>query len=122
MRTVARGTVAARLAGTVIAGGTVLSLVSTASSAPIGGGVAGLPADAGGSGITQVQYGASICAQLRRACMYKRQLGESGSGNCARYRARCSGGSYGYRPSYRYYRGYRSSDPYWRYRRGHWSD
>ena len=33
-------------------------------------------------------YGAD-CRQLRRACMYKRELGEEGMGNCQRYREMC---------------------------------
>jgi hypothetical protein len=122
MRTMARGRLVASLAGALIAGGAALSLTSAASAAPIGGGGTGVAASAGAGGITLAQYGGSYCNRLRQACMYKRQLGETGAGNCARYRAQCSGGSYGYRPTYRYYRGYRSSDPYWRYRRGHWTD
>lgn len=33
-------------------------------------------------------YGAN-CRELRRACMYKRELGEEGMGNCQRYREMC---------------------------------
>jgi hypothetical protein len=29
------------------------------------------------------------CRELRRACMYKRELGEEGRGNCQRYRELC---------------------------------
>ncbi|KAF2989990.1 hypothetical protein OGR47_17755 [Methylocystis sp. MJC1] len=29
------------------------------------------------------------CRELRRACMYKRELGEEGMGNCQRYRELC---------------------------------
>jgi len=121
MRTMVRGKLVASLAGALIAGGAALSLSSAASAAPIGGGASGA-ASAGDTGITLAQYGGSYCNRLRQACRYQRQLGETGAGNCARYRAQCSGGSYGYRPTYRYYRGYKSSDPYWRYRRGHWMD
>jgi hypothetical protein len=120
MRTMARENLVASLAGALIAGA-ALSLTSVASAAPIGGGGA-VGAAGGGTGITLAQYGGSYCNRLRKACIYKRQFGETGSGDCANYRAQCSGGSYGYRPSYRYYRGYKSSNPYWRYRRGHWTD
>lgn len=29
------------------------------------------------------------CRELRRACLYKRELGEVGMGNCQRYRELC---------------------------------
>lgn len=29
------------------------------------------------------------CRELRRACLYKEELGEVGRGNCARYREMC---------------------------------
>lgn len=29
------------------------------------------------------------CAELRKACMHKGELGERGEGNCARYRQMC---------------------------------
>jgi hypothetical protein len=29
------------------------------------------------------------CRELRRACMYKQELGEEGRGNCQRYRSLC---------------------------------
>ena len=29
------------------------------------------------------------CAELRRACLYKEELGEQGQGNCRRYRRMC---------------------------------
>jgi hypothetical protein len=76
-----------------------------------------------GSGIERVQYGTSYCGRLRRACMYKRELGEVGAGNCSRYRAECSGRTSGYNSysRYRTYRAYRPSSYYWRYyRRGLW--
>lgn len=33
-------------------------------------------------------YGAD-CRELRRACLFKEELGEVGRGNCQRYRAMC---------------------------------
>jgi hypothetical protein len=30
-----------------------------------------------------------MCRELRRACLYKEELGDEGRGNCRRYRARC---------------------------------
>jgi hypothetical protein len=50
-----------------------------------------------------VQSGAGIflkvqsrCETLRRACANKRELGETGEGNCRRYREECSGRSASY--------------------------
>lgn len=31
-----------------------------------------------------------MCRELRRACMYKEELGEQGGGNCRRYRNACT--------------------------------
>ena len=42
--------------------------------------------------IEKVQYGGGYCQRLRYACVYKRRLGEEGSGNCERYRHECGGG------------------------------
>jgi hypothetical protein len=96
------------LAGTLIAGGLSLFATSPASAAPPSG-----PAARGEAapGVQQVQYGR--CAELRRACLYKRELGETGDGNCARYRSACSGSS-GYTSSYSRYREYRAYRPYYR--------
>lgn len=45
--------------------------------------------------VEQVQYwGGGRCERLRRACIYKDQRGETGEGNCRRYRAECEGGGY----------------------------
>ena len=38
----------------------------------------------------------SRCETLRRACAGKRELGETGEGNCRRYREECSGRSASY--------------------------
>lgn len=35
------------------------------------------------------RHGGGECQELRRACMYKRELGEEGQGNCQRYRETC---------------------------------
>lgn len=35
--------------------------------------------------------GGGNCRALRAACMHKEELGESGQGNCARYRQICGG-------------------------------
>lgn len=48
------------------------------------------------SGVTHIRhegqrhwgYGPD-CRELRRACLYKEDLGERGEGNCRRYRALC---------------------------------
>ena len=34
------------------------------------------------------------CERLRRACVYKEERGETGEGNCRRYREECQGGGY----------------------------
>lgn len=62
---------------------------------------AAVPAEYGsGPGVSQIAYrtysregrhwgyGAD-CRELRRACLYKDELGETGRGNCARYREMC---------------------------------
>ncbi len=45
-------------------------------------------------------HGDVDCRELRAACMHKEELGESGQGNCRRYRELCAGGyhhhGYGY--------------------------
>lgn len=33
------------------------------------------------------------CQSLRTACVYKEELGETGEGNCRRYRSECGGGN-----------------------------
>lgn len=33
--------------------------------------------------------GVGLCAELRRACLFKDELGETGQGNCRRYREVC---------------------------------
>jgi hypothetical protein len=103
----------ARLAGAIVTGGALLFLISSASAASsVGGAIGGAPAPAG-SEVEHVQYGSGSCAELRRACLYKRELGERGQGNCSRYRAECTNGggtgdtSYS-RYRYREYRAYRS--------------
>jgi hypothetical protein len=105
------------LAGAVVTGGVLISLISPASAASASGGaVRGAPAPAPASTeVERVQYGRSgTCAELRRACLYKRELGETGQGNCSRYRSECSNGS-GYTSHSRYrYREYRTNRPYYR--------
>lgn len=44
--------------------------------------------------VEQVQWGGGRCERLRRACIYKDEKGETGEGNCRRYRAECEGGGY----------------------------
>lgn len=42
------------------------------------------------SPITEVQYDNDrYCRRLRRACEFKEERGESGEGNCRRYRREC---------------------------------
>lgn len=107
---------AARLAGAVVTGGVLVSLISSVSAASArGSAIRGAPASAS-TEAERIQYGSDSCAELRRACLYKRELGERGQGNCSRYRAQCSNGKgntsysrYRYR-EYRAYRPWRSYD------------
>jgi hypothetical protein len=56
------------------------------------GGVQVYPRGAGGD-----------CRELRAACMHKEELGETGAGNCRRYRELCTGGARGYYHRHREY-------------------
>ena len=48
----------------------------------------------GPGGLRVNPYGGGVdCRQLRAACMHKEELGESGMGNCRRYREICGGGA-----------------------------
>ena len=40
--------------------------------------------------------GGADCRELRAACLHKEELGETGMGNCRRYRELCTGGERGY--------------------------
>ena len=54
--------------------------------------------------VVQKAQSRGYCEELRRACLYKRELGEAGQGNCRRYQAECGGRNYGpprYAPDYR---------------------
>ena len=75
------------LAGVTIAAVLGLAALPT-SAAPFNvGGV-----ETAGSGVQQIQYGRDrdrYCERLRRACVYKEERGETGEGNCRRYRREC---------------------------------
>jgi hypothetical protein len=92
----------------------VMFSAAPVAATPIGGGQVH-DATTQGGGWERVQYG-GYCESLRRACIYKDQLGEAGEGNCRRYRRECGGsGSYGAPP--RYDRGYGGDRcGYWRHR------
>ena len=98
----------------VLTGGALLSGLVAASAAPIGGSTLSQAADSQAV-VTRVQSWRRYCDSLRRACMYKEELGEQGQGNCRTYRSQCRGYSEGggrYRSGgYEYYgeprRGYR---------------
>jgi hypothetical protein len=119
MRNMALGTLAAGVAGTVVASGIALAAITPASAGPLGGAtMRGAPAPAA----ERVQYRSGRCDELRRACLYKSELGERGLGNCQRYRAECRSVS-GYLPSraYRPYIEYREYRPAYRaYRPTYW--
>ena len=106
MRTMTLGCFTALSRGALIAGGIALSLGAVAWAAPPGGGVARGAMPSLDAGVQLVQSG-SRCDQLRRACLYKHELGEKGEGNCKRYRSECSGG--GDNSDKREYREYRPS-------------
>ena len=63
----------------------------------VGAGIAGLPASAAPLGtapqpqarLVEQTQGYGYCRRLRRACEFKRERGEVGEGNCARYRREC---------------------------------
>ena len=43
-----------------------------------------------GTGVEHIQYERSrYCERLRRACRFKDERGETGEGNCRRYREEC---------------------------------
>src|SRR5262245_56347290 len=72
----------------VLAAGLVAGSVASVVAAPFGGAVRS--AGAHGSAVEQVHYG--YCERLRRGCLYKDEWGETGEGNCRRYRRECGGG------------------------------
>jgi len=57
----------------------------------------------GPGGVHVYPHGGANCRELRAACMHKGELGETGQGNCRRYREICMGGARGY---YHHWRGY----------------
>ena len=70
--------------GTVIATGMSVFALSAASAAPLT-----RDAIAGQGVIEQVQDESRYCRRLRRACQNKDVRGETGEGNCRRYRREC---------------------------------
>lgn len=76
--------------GMVMAVGMLFAGMSAASAGPVAAGDMASAAAASGAELQQVQYG-GYCARLRRACEYKDERGESGQGNCRRYREECGG-------------------------------
>jgi hypothetical protein len=91
--------IAARQALT-IAGIASLFVTLPASAGQVG---AGLLVGQEFAVVHKVQRG-GYCETLRRACLYKRELGEQGQGNCRRYQQECGGRDYGpprYSPQYR---------------------
>jgi hypothetical protein len=49
--------------------------------------------DIGPGGIQVSPHRGGNCRELRAACMHKEELGETGMGNCQRYRELCTGGA-----------------------------
>jgi hypothetical protein len=50
----------------------------------------------GPGGFRVTPHGGGDCRELRAACMHKEELGETGMGNCRRYRELCASGARGY--------------------------
>src|SRR5262245_11565630 len=81
----------ARVQALLLIVGIGLAGVSAAVAAPTG--VASQEAASLETLAQPVQWGASYCERLRRACVYKDYRGERGEGNCRRYRAECLSGN-----------------------------
>jgi hypothetical protein len=79
----------------IVAGAGVVAL--PASAAPLAG-TASQPE----ASLVQQTQGWGYCRSLRRACEFKRQRGEVGEGNCARYRRECGGSGYRSERRWRY--------------------
>jgi hypothetical protein len=77
------------LLGMLMGVGLSLCGISPASAGPIASGDLGNVA-ARSAALQEVQFG-GYCARLRRKCEYKEERGESGQGNCRRYREECGG-------------------------------
>ena len=73
-----------KLSAFILAAGLGLG-VASAVAAPLGNGLSGGNVE---SMVRQVQSG-QYCEGLRRACQNKDRRGETGEGNCRRYRAEC---------------------------------
>ena len=72
----------------VLAAGLGLVGAASGAAAPVGVRDVGSPE----RGVEQVQYWrGGYCERLRRACTYKEERGETGYGNCRRYREECGG-------------------------------
>ena len=56
----------------------------------------------GPGGVKVYPRGGGDCRELRAACMHKEEMGETGMGNCRRYREMCTGGARGYYHPHRY--------------------
>jgi hypothetical protein len=79
--------------GILMGVGIGLAGLSAASAGPLAGGQTGNVA-ADRAELQLIQYGGGYCARLRRACEYKEERGESGQGNCRRYREECGRQNY----------------------------
>jgi hypothetical protein len=56
----------------------------------------GQTVEIGPGGVQVYRHGGGAdCRELRAACMHKEELGESGQGNCQRYRQMCASGARG---------------------------
>lgn len=71
----------------LLAVGLSFATVPVILAAPIGTNVRG--AIEAGTAIENVQFFRGRCERLRRACEFKDARGQTGEGNCRRYRAEC---------------------------------
>ena len=73
--------------GMVLVAGIGLAGVPAVSASPITGGVRDAAAFEGV--VEHAQYESRYCRRLRRACEFKDERGQTGEGNCRRYRQEC---------------------------------
>jgi hypothetical protein len=73
--------------------GVLVAMAALAVAPPAFAAPASRPVRVGSPIVQHVQGG--YCETLRRACLYRRELGEQGQGNCRRYQQECSGRGYG---------------------------
>jgi hypothetical protein len=74
--------------GMATAAGIVLAGLSAASAAPVSG--SAIRSVGGAEGMVETVHETRYCRRLRLACEKKDARGETGEGNCSRYRRECT--------------------------------